>query len=177
MNNKFSFSDFGLMGLILISIAVAFLVSGCSMISTTTKDSGISVCDAIPEGQTSVICELAEKKGTTPEDIAKILKATNLLLLSEDKYTAKQAKKFIKGVIEDVEKAQKESVTITYEDVLLYVNGKKEIVSPTVIAAYEILDPDTLSSGITITNPLSQYDIELILVHLEAELDLVKLFL
>jgi hypothetical protein len=158
-----------ILALILMGFVMMFL-PGFKCASVQTKP---SVCDTVPEGEHSVICDLAEKSGTTPEMIAGVLKLANVGGLSGKLYTAQEASVFLDGIILTLETLEE---GITYTDAVKYILLKMEGLTPEVQALFIVLDDFT---GYQFETPqlLSDFDINLLLTHLKEQKALLAPFL
>jgi len=135
-------------------------------------------CKNVPEGQTSVICTLAGKMGTTPENISMTLQVVNMASLEKNLYTAQEANKFVDVVIADLEKvkASKGKIVVSYLDAVNYVNAKYKLLSSATQAAFIIIAPSALTEQ-EIKIPLSEYDIDLLLKHLAKQKILISVYI
>ena len=124
-----------------------------------------SVCDTIPEGQTSVICDLSAQVGQPPETVAGILKIANIGALSGHLYTAQQAALFIDEAIGFLEIIQENNSELTYMVVVQYILQKLEIMPPEVQAIFVVLE-DFMHYDFGGIRILSPFDIDLLLKHL-----------
>jgi hypothetical protein len=110
----------------IITVSVLLIVTGCKYVQL--KAPGTSqFCDKVPEGQESVICQIADRVGTTPESIVKIVRATNLIGLDQW-YTARQADDFILELIKSAESARELALigegTTTWKNLSDYVQDR-----------------------------------------------------
>ena len=154
-----------------ISVAillVAFMLVGCA----TTGVQKPSVCDTIPEGQTSIICDLSKQTGQPPEVVAGILKIANIGALSGHLYTAQQAALVIDEAIGFLEIIQENNSELTYVVVVQYILTKLEIMPPEVQAIFVVLE-DFMYHDFGGIRILSPFDIGLLLKHLKEQ----KLFI
>jgi len=133
-----------------------------------------TICQDIPEGQNSVICMLADKMGTSPEAMSQILQVANFVALEKSLYRAVEAQEFVDEIIRDL-KGIKEN-TITYTEAVNYVNKKYNILSKEVQAVFIIINPADLATK-EIKIPLSEYDINLLIGHLEKQKAIIEVYL
>jgi hypothetical protein len=125
----------------IVTISVLLIVTGCKYVQL--KAPGTSqFCDNVPEGQESVICQIADRVGTTPESIVKIVRATNLIGLDQW-YTARQADDFILDLIKAAESARELAMsgdgTTTWETLSNYVQEKYGALPPKIQASFILL--------------------------------------
>lgn len=147
---------------LLLIISILALLAGCATTSNYCPHDG------------SVICQLSEKLNTSPEAISQILQIGNVTALEKSLYTATEADKFVDQVIKDVN-AYKGKM-IPYADAIGYINKKFNLLSPQIQAVFIIKNPASLAEK-EITMPLSDYDIDLILKHLQKQKVLIKVYL
>src|SRR4030042_144288 len=124
------------------------------------------ICQNIPEGQVSVICALAGKMDTSPEAISQILQVANFVALEKSLYKAVEAQEFVEEIIDDLKNIK--ANTITYTEAVNYVNKKYNILSKEIKAVFIIINPADLATR-EIKIPLSEYDINLLIGHLEKQ--------
>lgn len=137
-----------------------------------------NICENIPEGQISVICEATDFIHVSPENLSKILLITNIAALEADKYTALEAMAFVNDA-EAKLIAVKGKNTLTYGDVVNYLINEHAGLSPRLQAVFTIVDP--LSSLIYMEEQLptilSDFDIDLLLLHLAKQKTIIMLYL
>ena len=150
---------------VLLAMAVLLLLTGCG---------AKSMLCSVPEASGSVVCKLAGKMDTSPEAISKALKIANAGGMTLKIYEAQEAERFIDDIIREVE-AYRGSGEITYLDAVNYIRGKHNKLSPEVQVLFEVIDPGVLSKKL-IEIPLTDYDFELILKHLNAQKRIVAAF-
>jgi hypothetical protein len=147
------------------------LLGACSTVS--------NICPA-PDGQASVICALSEKMNTSPENLSQILQVANFVALEKSLYTANEASEFIDQIILDLKTAKYEQrgggPAITYAQALDYVNKKFNVLSAEVQAVFIILNPADLASK-EIKIPMIEYDINLLIRHLEKQKQIVQVYM
>lgn len=150
-----------------LSILVIMLLTGCA---TTSQ-----LC-LVPEAENSVICKLSKKVKTTPEAISQTLKVANIIAMETNVYTAQQADKFIDRLIEEVQNMQNLGSEVTYMNIVKYIDGEFSLLPPKVQVVFEVMNTEGLLSQ-TIEMPLTQYDFELLLRHLQKQKELIKIYL
>jgi hypothetical protein len=131
---------------------------------------------AVPEAQNSVVCELSAKLKTTPEMISQSLQVANLGALASDVYTAQQADEFVDKIITDIQDIQKMGKEISYLDAINYIDGKLNLLPTKIKAVFVLID----TAGLTtqgIKQPLTDYDFDLIIRHLQKQKELIKIYL
>lgn len=148
-------------------VGILFFISACA---TTSQ-----IC-LVPEAQNSVVCELSGKLRTTPEIISQSLQVANFGALEANIYTAKSADKFLDEIIVDIKNIQEMGKQISYLDAINYIDGKFKLLPSRVKAVFVLMNPAGLASQ-GIKQPLTDYDFELILRHLQKQKDLVKVYL
>ena len=175
MGNKGDSKMKKLFSLVLVMFFVACGGSGVSIL-----DDKIKVCDNIPEGSYSVICDISDEIGRSPEDAAKILRMSNIAGLASNVYTAQQALDFIKGIKGDLQEAQGLEGGLLYSVMIEYVNEKysklPDKVKLSIALAREFIDFD-INLVPTINLPLSDYDFEMLYMHLDDQIAIVSPFL
>lgn len=154
-----------------VLFALSLLASGCV---TTTQTS--SVCDRIPPGQYSVVCQVAEHLGQPPEKVAAVLKVANLAGLASEAYTAQRARDFI-AELRDFVVASK-GTSLTYAALVRYATTKYASLPPEVQASMIILQS---AAGVQVEGLdgllLSDYDFQLITGHLDEQMQIILPFL
>ena len=157
--------------IMMMVVGVVFLV-GCA----TTGVQKPSVCDTIPDGQTSVICDLAKQVGQSPETVAGILKLGNIASLAGHLYTAQEASLFIDMVIDYLKFTQANGTGVTYMFAVEYILYTFSFMSPEAQAVFIILQ-DFMNFDFGETRLLSDFDIGLLLKHLNDQKALIAPFL
>ena len=157
--------------ILILILSMAFLAS-CASININKP----SVCDTIPEGQTSVICDLAEKVGQSPETVAGILKLGNVAALAGHLYTAHEASLFIDEAINQLEFNSASGRGMTYKSVAQYLLATFSMLSPEAQALFIVLE-DFINYDFEETRLLSDFDIGLLLKHLRDQKALIAPFL
>jgi hypothetical protein len=155
-----------------IAVVVSLALVGCGIIKAKS-----GWCNHIPEDSYSLLCQIAHKYNTEPEDVAGVLKLGNITGLSSDLYTAKQAIDFINDLEDDARQA-KDIGTVTWDLFIIDLMAKYKDLPPAVKALF-IMQKDYLTvdlPGINII-PLSQYDWDGIIAHLEQQKALAAMFL
>lgn len=135
-----------------------------------------SICDTVPEGEHSVICDLAGKANTTPEMVSGVLKLANVGGLSGKLYTAQQANIFIEEIISALEAVKEQGTGLTYEDAVKYIITKVSGLTPEVQSLFVIMNDFTQYSFET-PQILSDFDIGLLLTHLREQRMILAPFL
>jgi len=148
-------------------IMILILMAGCATNS--------QLC-TVPEAQNSVVCELSTKLHTTPEMISQTLLVANMGALEADVYTAQQANKFVDDLISEIENFRKLGKTISYIDAIRYIDSKFKILPARVQAVFVIMNPAGLSDQV-INLPLTDYDFDLLLRHLNKEKQIISVYL
>jgi hypothetical protein len=154
------------LNVLFILLAFVILIQGCA---TTSQ-----LC-TVPEAQNSVICELSGKLKTTPEMISKSLRVANFGALTADIYTPPKADAFVDQIIADVKGIQKKGGKISYIEIINYIDGKLKVLPAKVKVVFAV-DPLDLSRY-SIKQPLTNYDFDLILRHLQKQKELIKVYL
>jgi hypothetical protein len=157
----------------LLVISLVLLFSGCSLFKADIKTS--NVCSNIPTDQKSVICELSQKMGTTPENINKVVQFGNAVSLEEKLYAAKDAKVFIQKLRDGINKI-KDRKDYTLQDLLNDIQKEYSKLTPKVQLAFMVLNPVDLSKY-GVTNPLSPYDYSLLLMGLDSQDLIINFYL
>ena len=152
----------------ILCILLILIFTGCAMFKS-------NICQNIPEGQTSVICQLALATKVSPENMSITLQIANMAALEKNLYTAKEAGKFIDSIIIDLKNYKTSEITISYYQAIDYLNKKFKLLSPQAQVAFIIINPGALSEY-KIDSPLSSYDIDLIINHLVKERAIVSAY-
>ena len=158
----------GLKMWLLLFVLPAFI--GCA-----TTPTGSGICDNVPEGQVSVICLLSDKIGATPEKVSAVLQIANVGLLQAEAYNAETGYVFVNQLIAEITKVKEIGALITYMDAILYVARRYELLPVEVQAAFVIINPANLGAH-EIDVPLSDYDLGLIIGHLQKQRILIELY-
>ena len=156
-------------GILLVALISAALFAGCG----TT---GGIICSNIPEGQDSAICKIADKMNTTPEQISQVLQVANFAALESDLYTAREAEEFVDRIIRDISEFRETGKTLTYIKAIEYLNSKFSLLSPRAQVVFSLINPGDLASK-EINVPLGDYDLSLILRHLEKQEIIIAAYL
>jgi hypothetical protein len=162
----------------LIVFAISFLVVfGCA--ATQTTNTTTTVCDQIPDGSYSVLCEISSATGISLENVAGVLQTGNLAGLAADAYTADQAMDFVCEIRTYLTRAQN-GYGILYTTLLGYLEEKygllPGVVQASITLASQIAGAD-LSGIAGAAKMLSDYDFELLYRHLDAQEEIIKTFL
>ena len=159
---------------VVICLIVSLIFFGCITIKSNVQK---PICETIPSNSYSIICQIANHANKTPEQVASVLRIANTTALAEDLYTAKEAKKFIDGIKDDINIARK--TDISYEIAQKYIMNKYNALSKKeralFIIANEFVSINT--PDIAINEPLSDFDIDMILKHLDNQSDIIDVFL
>lgn len=150
-------------------ILTMLLICLCICACSTTSN----LCPA-PDGQASVICSLSGQMNTSPEAISTTLQVANVMALEKSLYKAQEAEEFIDNIIQDLKNIKGKS--ITYAEALDYINDKFKVLSPEIQAVFIIVDPAGLATK-EIKIPLSDYDINLLIKHLEKQKQIVQVYM
>ena len=146
---------------------ICWVMLGCS-----TKS---MLCD-IPEAENSVICALSQKMNTTPEMISQSLLVANFGALEADLYTAQKANEFVDKIINDIGELRALGRTITYIGAINYIDGKFKVLPDKVEAVFVLINPAGLADK-NIRMPLTDYDFELLLRHLNKQKQIIQAYL
>ena len=158
----------------LLGLGVMAIMPGCAAITPIT--SGVSVCDSVPDGETSAICALADKMGITPEEISEGIKVANLVGLSKPYYTAVEAKDFLELIRKNIKAAKKSGATVTLDQVFEYAGAKWKLLTPQTQGIINILNPVNLKAyGVKLN--MSDYDFDLLLIGIDEQMEVVEPFL
>lgn len=151
----------------LIVLLVMFLISACG---------GTSMLCSVPEAENSVICSLSKEINTTPEMISQTLMVANIAAMEADAYTARRADKFINGLITEISDVRKLGKEVSYLDVVNYIQTKFDVLPVRVQTLFVVVNPAGLYEQ-RITIPLTDYDFELILRHLQRQKNILKAYM
>lgn len=150
-----------------IVILFCLIMAGCGTKSV--------ICD-VPEAQNSVICALSQKMNTSPEMISQSLLVANFGALEADLYTARQANEFVDRIINDIEELRALGKTISYIGAINYIDGKLKALPVKVKAVFVMVNPVGLADK-NIKMPLTDYDFELLLRHLNKQKQIIQVYL
>lgn len=149
--------------------------AGCGGVNILTGVETASVCDSIPDGEHSVICEIAAQAGTRPETVAGVLKVSNAGALAADIYTAAEASAFIDEIRAALVDAHADG-GLTYAEAVAYVIEKYRLLPAGIQAGFEILNQFTgVEIGFLGDEMLSEYDVSMIITHLDEQQTIVTL--
>ena len=160
--------------LMFVVLAMIVPVSGCKFIQI--KAPGETVCDSIPDGSYSIICQIAEKMNTTPETAASLLKVSNVAAIAGNVYTAQQADAFIDDIISYVEVAKEKGLATA----VIYGAARTKFSSlpPEIQAAFTVCDDIlVVDDDLLLSISPSEYDWAMILKHLADQKKIVAPFL
>jgi len=130
-----------------------------------------SVCDNIPEGSYSVICDISNHLKMQPEYVSAILKVGNLAGLASNVYTAQQASAFVDDIRRYLTNAELGN-GLLYATLLEYGKRKYQTLPATVQAAIIILEDFTTIDLSIIPGSermLSAYDFGMLHKHLDKQ--------
>ena len=151
----------------IIIVLALLLFMGCSATS--------NLC-TVPEANNSVVCDLSAKLHITPEMISQSLLIANFGALEVDLYTAQQADKFVNNLIGQIEKFKASGNTYTYAQAISFINSQYNLLPKKIQAVFVIIDPAGLASQ-NITLPLTNYDFDLFLRHLNKQKQIISIYL
>lgn len=139
-----------------------FVLAGCGIPLTTSTD---SVVNQIPDGQTSVICDVATAFNATPEAVARIIKIQNVAAIAAGVYSPEQAMAFLDDVETFLVNAQ--TAGLTYTAAVTAAKNKYGRLPPEAQAVLIILDdfidvPEKYSARL-----LTDYDYKILLMGIE----------
>lgn len=157
---------------VLVLAGMVTWLAGCAGVQT-----GQSVCDTVPEGSYSAICQAADVMGTRPEDVATILKLANVAALAGNVYTALQADAFIDEVRAYLVQTRDQG-GITYADAVNAALARYGLLPPEVQAVFIVLDGAVSIDAPEVTAlTLSNYDYDMLLGHMDQQKALLAPFL
>lgn len=147
---------------------VFLILAGCA-----TVQQPVSVCEDKPD---SVICQMADKLGQTPEQMAQVLKIANITALAGDMYTAQEARAFVTDVQTFVKTCRETHAT--YVTVISYVVLKYNKLPPKVQVAFLLLQTvaGAQIEGLN-DQPLTDADYDMLEYHLNQQLQIISSFL
>lgn len=148
-----------------------FFVYGCGTLSKSTK----SVCIDIPEGASSVICEVANELDVSPEYVDYLLKIGNVTALAADTYTAHSALEFVEQLELFLTEAQKQG--LTYAVVAGFARDKFKELPPKVQIAFVVLQEFVEPPEVYAQKPLTDYDYTILQAGLKAQYSIIRPFL
>lgn len=157
---------------IIVLFVVLFMATCVGCLSTSTS----SVCDSVPVGQSSIICDAAKEIGISPESLSQVLILANMAALEADVYIANEAYIFI----ENAEKALRASQTdVTYGQVISYLLREYSGLSPAAQGVFAVIDPLQGLVNMEEYAPklLSEYDVSLLLRHLSKQKSVIRAYL
>ena len=152
----------------LIMIAILMIwVAGCSMVQINNP----SICEQIPEGETSIICEASNKLGIPIEETARLLKLANAGIIIADKVNAKEVLSFIMETKQILHYLTDEGLTL--EDVLSYTAWEYGMLTSESQVLISIVNP---FAGVEFEGIkyLSDFDIYLLQCHLDEQAEMVR---
>lgn len=157
--------------IMLAMIMIVAPIVGCGTLTTTTD----SVCNNIPEGQTSVICAVADYYNVAPESVAKIIKIGNVAALAGDVYSAKSAMAFL----DEMEAFLKESKVngLTYAAAITAAKAKYEVLPEKTKGVLVILEEFVVAPTAYAGDPLQDYDYTILLMGIEDQRKVIRPFL
>jgi hypothetical protein len=146
-----------------------FCLVGC------TIQRGLPVCEQIPEGETSAICEVAAAQGVSPESVSNIILFANLTGLVTEAYTAPEAAAVIDTVETYIVGVQKTGVT--YQALIQAVLIYHGTLTPKMQAAFIVLQEFMVVPEVQGEKLLTEYDFKLILAALDKQRRVIAPFL
>lgn len=159
-------NGFKITGLIMVFMLILIL-SACG---------SKSMLCSVPEAENSVVCELSKKMNTTPEMISQTLMVANIGAMEADAYTAKRANVFVDKIIAEISEVRKLGKSVSYLDAINYIQTKFDVLPRKVQTLFVIVNPAGLYDQ-NITIPLTDYDYELLLRHLQKQKDILKAYM
>lgn len=162
--------------LIIIAIPVAMILISCTGENALIRVKESTFCTSLPEGQYSIICEVTEKFGTTPEAVRISMKLTNLVAANQ-LYDAQQADAFLASVQENV-KEFKTGGVVDWEQFGSYILLQQENLPPKLKAAFVIAkDLFEFNPAAIQGRPLSQLDWDRVLGNIAEQRAILAPFL
>jgi len=135
----------------------------------------VKLCDQVPEGETSLLCQASRKFGLDLETVAGGLKIANAGALATDRYTATEALAFIDRVSADL--VTMEKAGSTYAMFIQYLHGAIDDLPPVLVAAFAVVVPYVDTSVPELSKyKLQPYDYYLLRLHLERQRTVVLPF-
>lgn len=159
---------------LIITILIALLIPmmfGCRTLTIAPQ----SVCYDIPEGQASVICQVAAELNIAPEAVSSLIKVGNLAAISADAYTAQQAMNFINEIEAFLRNAQEYG--LTYAAAARAATSKYKSLSPKIQAVFVILGDFANAPPAQAQKFLTDYDFNILYAALEDQKRIVQPFL
>jgi len=159
---------------IFISMFVVMMLIGCAGMAVKP-----SVCDTVPEGSYSVICDISHYLNVRPEDVSGVLKVGNLGGLALDAYTAQEAKDFINDIRIYLKRAQS-GHGLLYATLLEFGEEKYNILPAAVQASIVLIEQFATVDLSMIPGSgrvLSDYDFAMLLKHLDGQDMIIAPFL
>lgn len=136
---------------------------------------GVSVCEKIPDGEASVICEVAATMGVTPEAVSNFILLANTTGLVTEAYTAAEADAVLDTVEKFVKEGQGSGLTYSglIQAALAYHGTLTPKMQATFIVMQEFMEVPEVPGGKILTG----YDYKLIFAALEKQRRVVAPFL
>lgn len=156
--------------MIMVPLALLVLVYGCGTLSQTKT----SVCNEIPVGDTSVICDIAGSINVSPEYVSYVLKIGNVTALATEVYTAKKALAFVEDLQAFLTDAQHKG--LTYAAVLQYAKTKYTELPQKVQIAFVVLQEFVNPPEEFATKPLTDYDYSILQAGLSEQYNVIRPF-
>lgn len=158
-------------------IIVIMFIFGCSATQETATKVG--VCELIPEGSYSALCSISGATNIPLETVSGVLKTANLTGLTITAYTAQEALDFIDDIRTYLKTAQN-GPGLLYSALIEYLSVKYGLLPATVqgmiTISSQLIAIDL--SGITdAAKVLSDYDYELLYLHLDNQEEIIRPFL
>lgn len=144
---------------ILLSV---FFLSACGIPLTTSTD---SVVNQVPEGQTSIICDVAKAYNVTPETVARIIKTQNVAAIAAGAYSPEQAMAFLDEI--ETYLVNSQAVGLTYTAAVTAAKNKYGRLPPEAQAVLIILDDFIDVPEIYSARLLTEYDYEILRMGIE----------
>ena len=158
-----------LFSVLLVLMLFFFCLAGCAL------QPGVSVCDKIPDGETSVICEVAATMNVTPEAVSNFILLANTTGLITEAYTATEAS----AVIDTVEKFVKEGqgTGLTYDGLIQAALIYHGTLTPKMQATFIVMQEFMAVPEVPGVKILTEYDYKLIFAALGKERRVIAPFL
>ena len=156
----------GIIAFTILTLLV-LLNAGCS---TTSP-----LC-TVPESKDSKICALSDRFHVTPEYLSQGLLALNFAAIKKDIYTPERAYKFVERLKKDVKDIRARGQVWTVSQAINFVDEKLDVLPPDIKAAFNTFAPADFTE-IEMIQPVTDYDFELFIRHLEKQLTLIRIYL
>ncbi len=156
--------------LLMVPLALIVLFYGCGTLSQTQT----SVCNDIPVGETSVICEIATDIDVSPEYVIYVLKIGNVTALATEVYTAKKALAFVEDLQLFLTDAQRKG--LTYAAIIQYAKVRYKELPEKVQIAFVVLQEFVNPPDEVATKLLTDYDYSILQTGLSEQSDVIRPF-